>query len=109
MKNLIKKGFWELFPIVMFSILILFTGIAFISDDITLNNAIAVWRLSDGIRSNIWANRYVLGSGWGTAELIETDNTGRAFEPKVAVDPSGNAKVVKFWNAMNSLNTSNKL
>jgi hypothetical protein len=59
-------------------------------------NAIAVWNQHDGTRENIWANRYVAGTGWGTAELIETDNAGYAFNPEVAIDPNGNAVVV--WN-----------
>ena len=37
-------------------------------------NALAVWDQSDGTRNNIWSNRYTAGGGWGTAELIETDN-----------------------------------
>jgi hypothetical protein len=57
-------------------------------------NAIAVWLQSDGTRYNIWANRYVAGSGWGTAALIETENSGSATYPKVAVDNSGNAIAV---------------
>lgn len=59
-------------------------------------NAVAVWNQSDGTRLNIWANHYVVGSGWGTAQLIETDNAGGASNPWVAVDRSGNA--VAVWN-----------
>lgn len=59
-------------------------------------NAIAVWQQSDSIRPNIWVNRYVTGSGWGTAELIESDNTGSAFGPLVVVDDSGNAIAVWY-------------
>jgi hypothetical protein len=62
-------------------------------------NALAVWQQSDGNRPNIWANRYVAGSGWGTAELIETTNTGGAYGPKIAVDDSGNALAV--WHQSN--------
>ena len=58
-------------------------------------NAVAVWDQHDGTRSNIWANRFVPGLGWGTAELIETD-AGTAFSPQVAIDPQGNA--VAVWN-----------
>ena len=54
-------------------------------------NAIAVWYQWDGLRNNIWSNRFTAGTGWGTAELIETDNTGTVSEPAVAVDRSGNA------------------
>ncbi len=57
-------------------------------------NATAVWRQSDGTRANVWANRYVSGSGWGTATLIETANAGIAMDPKVAVDLAGNATAV---------------
>jgi hypothetical protein len=57
-------------------------------------NAIAVWWQSDGTRYNIWANRYVAGTGWGDAELIETDNSGDAEYPQVGIDESGNAVAV---------------
>lgn len=57
-------------------------------------NAIAVWRQYDGTRWNIWSNRYVVGMGWGTAILVETDNVGNAVGPQVAVDPNGNAIAV---------------
>ncbi|MCI5145379.1 MAG: hypothetical protein D3923_07570 [Candidatus Electrothrix sp. AR3] len=57
-------------------------------------NAVAVWEQSDGVRKNIWSNRYVVGVGWGTAELIETDNSGDAESPQLGVDAAGNAFVV---------------
>jgi uncharacterized membrane-anchored protein len=60
------------------------------------DNAIAVWYQSDGTRNNIWSNRYVVGTGWGTATLIETDNTGSANSPQVAIDSSGNAIAVWY-------------
>ncbi|VAX26455.1 putative esterase [hydrothermal vent metagenome] len=56
-------------------------------------NAIATWSQWDGTRDNIWANRFVPGTGWGTAEKIATDDTGSAFDPQVALDPNGNAIV----------------
>jgi uncharacterized protein with GYD domain len=59
-------------------------------------NAIVVWQQSDASRENIWSNRYSSATGWGTAELIETDNAGRAAAPKVAFDGSGNA--VAVWH-----------
>jgi hypothetical protein len=62
-------------------------------------NAIAVWYQYDGNWSSIFANRYVAGTGWGTAELIETDNAGDAREPQIAVDSSGNAFAVWYqWD-----------
>jgi hypothetical protein len=57
-------------------------------------NALAVWYQYDGTRNNIWANRYNAGSGWGSAELIETDNAGPAINPQIAVDAAGNALAV---------------
>jgi len=57
-------------------------------------NALAVWQQFDGSRINIWANRYVVGSGWLVAELIETDNIGHAQFPQIAVDALGNALAV---------------
>jgi uncharacterized membrane-anchored protein len=59
-------------------------------------NAVAVWNQSDGMRDNIWANRFTVAAGWSLAELIETDNAGGAANPQVAVDPNGNALAV--WN-----------
>jgi predicted enzyme related to lactoylglutathione lyase len=56
-------------------------------------HATAVWHQSDGMRENIWSNRYTASGAWGAAEEIE-DNTGNATEPQVAVDPGGNAVVV---------------
>ncbi len=57
-------------------------------------NALAVWTQSDGMRANVWSNRYVAGIGWGSAELIETDDTGNAFGPQIGVDENGNALAV---------------
>ncbi|MBI5779241.1 MAG: hypothetical protein HZA49_07280 [Planctomycetes bacterium] len=59
-------------------------------------NALVVWSQFDGTRSNIWANRYVSGTGWATAELIETDNAGNAVIPQIAVDSGGNA--IAVWD-----------
>ena len=57
-------------------------------------NALAVWEQSDGIRFSIWSNRYTAGSGWGTPELIEADDTGGAECPQIAFDAAGNALAV---------------
>ena len=67
-------------------------------------NAIATWQQNDGPRNNIWANRYVKGTGWQTPELIETDNTGSAFPPQLAMDPNGNAIAVWQQNDGTSFN-----
>ncbi len=57
-------------------------------------NAVAVWNQYDGIRFNIWANRFTPTEGWGVAELLEMDNAGNTETPQVAVDPKGNAVAV---------------
>ena len=57
-------------------------------------NAIAAWTQSDGTQTNIWSNRYVAGTGWGTPVLIESADAGNATLPRLAVDPSGDAIVV---------------
>ncbi len=67
-------------------------------------NALVVWHQSDGTRTNIWANRYTAGSGWGTAELIETDNVGPggANDAQIAFDVNGNA--MAMWTARDAAN-----
>ena len=59
-------------------------------------NALAVWGQSDGTRINIWTNRYIAGSGWGTAALLETDNAGDANEPQIAIGANGQALAVWY-------------
>ncbi|GGX54574.1 hypothetical protein GCM10007392_22480 [Saccharospirillum salsuginis] len=48
--------------------------------------------------TNIWAIYYLSGSGWGTAEKIETDG-GSAQVPKIAFDSDGNA--IAVWSQYN--------
>jgi hypothetical protein len=55
-------------------------------------NVIAVWRQMDGSYSRLLANRYVAGSGWGTAQIID-DYAGNE-RPQLVVDSKGNAIVV---------------
>ena len=59
-------------------------------------NALAVWGQSDGTRRNIWSNRYMAGTGWGTAVLLETDNAGDANAPQIALGANGNALAVWY-------------
>jgi hypothetical protein len=61
-------------------------------------NAIAVWEQTDGTRYSIWANRFLLGTGWGTASTIESDSAGHAYSPQVAVDSAGNAMASWYQN-----------
>jgi hypothetical protein len=64
-------------------------------------NGLAVWQQYDGTRYNIWSNLYTAGAGWGTAQLIETDNAGLAAVPQVAFDASGNALAV--WSQLEGI------
>ena len=62
-------------------------------------NAMAVWMKADGIRFNIWANRFTAADGWGSAALIEAD-AGSAGAPQIAMDASGNA--IAVWQQLDS-------
>jgi len=57
-------------------------------------NAIVVYEQFDGVRVNISSSRYEVGKGWGTPQLVETDDTGDATNPQVSTDGSGNAIAV---------------
>ncbi len=54
-------------------------------------DAIAVWEHSDTVRQYVWANRYVAGTGWGTAEQIQNDGVEYAQLAKVGVAANGDA------------------
>ena len=56
-------------------------------------NGVVVWLQSDGVWTNVWAN-WTTSGVWGTAELLETNDSGDAVAPQVAVNPQGNAMVV---------------
>ena len=80
-------------------------------------NAYAVWeQYADAVLNdatppfkNIMANRYVPSLGWQTATLIETNNTGHAQAPQVAVDGFGNATVVwRQWDVTHYSVSSNR-
>jgi len=57
-------------------------------------NGMAVWEESDGVRKNLRARRYSAETSWGPTQLIETNNSGDVFRPRVATDPRGNALAV---------------
>lgn len=58
-------------------------------------NGLAVWRQFDGARADVWANRYTASTtSWSTAILIESDDTGNADAPQIAMDSNGNAMAV---------------
>src|SRR6266571_816829 len=57
-------------------------------------NAIAAWVQDLGNRSDIWANRFVSGSGWGLPTAIEVGDYELNIGPEVAVDAEGRGLVV---------------
>lgn len=56
-------------------------------------NAIVVWTQGDSTPSNILATRYVAGTGWETAAIIETDD-GNNSDPQIAMTAGGDAIAV---------------
>jgi hypothetical protein len=63
--------------------------------DVAVNasgSAVAVWLQYDSsFNPNVYANRYVPGSGWGTAAPVETFTDQAAISPRCAIDSTGNA------------------
>lgn len=67
-------------------------------------NVLAVWRQVDVITNSLWSNRYVHGSGWGTAELVEQSSTSINFSIAGPIlDSTGAATVA--WSEQNSTTT----
>lgn len=68
-------------------------------------NAIALW-VQDGSRDpngraqNLWVNRYDYQTGWGVAELLETDANYSADLAQITLDASGNA--LAAWQQLNA-------
>lgn len=62
-------------------------------------NAYAVWAQHDGTRTNIFANRYAIGAGWGAAAPLELATAAAEF-PHVAAGANGAAFAVWTQGAM---------
>jgi hypothetical protein len=58
-------------------------------------NALAIWQQLDGARFDMWSSHYVPGTGWSKPELIEHSDDGGAVNPRIVVEPGGNA--VAIW------------
>jgi hypothetical protein len=59
-------------------------------------NAIVAWSQANlGGRYSVYANRFAVGSGWGSRELLENNNVvgGGDGDARIAVLPNGNAVV----------------
>ena len=57
-------------------------------------NAIVVWTQIDAGPRNVNANRYTVGSGWGTAVKVETNAAGSSFGAQIAIGTDGTAIAV---------------
>jgi hypothetical protein len=56
-------------------------------------NALSIWKQTDGTAFSIWSNSFTIGSGWGTATLVEA-GISPTFSPALAMDASGNALAI---------------
>ena len=54
-------------------------------------NAVVIWLVQNGSRSDVWSNHYRVGTGWGRAVLIETADKGSASQLQLAVAKNGDA------------------
>jgi phosphodiesterase/alkaline phosphatase D-like protein len=58
-------------------------------------NAVVVWKQSDGIRYNIWANQFSSTTqNWSSPTLIEFNDAGDVSDPYLAMNETGNALAV---------------
>ena len=53
-----------------------------------------IWNQQDGDYSSMWANRYMVGEGWGIAATLIETNPGDASLVRVAVNESGDAMAI---------------
>lgn len=68
-------------------------------------NGFAVWQEGGSTaQSRIWTNRYVVGQGWGTPEILQNGEVTGAQTPAIAADPDGNAIAVWVQREMDSAN-----
>lgn len=56
----------------------------------------AVWEQHESPRVSVWAARYEVGSGWGSAVRLGAPEVERSQEPAVAMDSQGNAVAAWF-------------
>lgn len=64
-------------------------------------NAIAVWYQYSDTGADIKSNRYIVGSGWGTEEVVDSQSQGHAYSPQIAVNSKGDALVAWEHNTTN--------
>jgi hypothetical protein len=62
----------------------------------SFGNAIVIWQQGSSTTGyDIWSNRYVMGTGWDTGEIIDSSSLFDAYNFNLALDSSGNA--MAFW------------
>lgn len=66
----------------------------------TAGEAVATWVQS----SDVWASRYLPGTGWGAPQRLDTRSAGIAKSPEAAIDGAGNAIVV--WSQSDGVRIS---
>jgi hypothetical protein len=55
---------------------------------------LVLWSSTEGGLARVEANRYVPGTGWGSATRVSVQDAPPATFPSVSIDPSGNALAV---------------
>ena len=82
--------------------------VGFASTGIDANgNAVAVWsQIGPATRFSIYANRYTPSGGWGTAELIETDEVSGVVNGDPAVVVAGSGEALAVWKRSTGISSS---
>jgi hypothetical protein len=70
-------------------------------------NAVAVWQQYDGVRSRIFWNGYAVDQGWGSAALVQRDDTVNAQNPRIALDSRGDGFAA--WSQVVDVSFSNQI
>lgn len=67
-------------------------------------DAVVVWYQTESNSHDIWSVHYTaVTKSWSTAELIQSDFTNYAQNPKVAIDANGNAVAVWYQSGTNGI------
>lgn len=67
-------------------------------------NALVVWSKDPGTGYDMFSNRYVAGSGWGSDEIIESyDDTNERY-PRIGMDGQGNA--IAVWRQIDGVDNN---
>ena len=72
----------------------------------TAGNAIVLWVQSSNSADTVFSNRYVPGSGWGTAVTIDSAPRGNAKAPSIAFAPDGSAMAIWYNYGLRGINVN---